>query len=475
MKNWLTLPKRCTRSCFECPCCTAPLSVANAEPTLAPTHLGVEAVPLGPYVLSCSYCAWNSKEIGIQFEKPNNIYSQLAKLKNGGERIVPPIQRRLDSEDGRRKASALLVSGEDEDPDQDKPADNALPEIRFANLKAFYQSQLADSTPISPLNYGADFGYGSPSSLSRIMGLYTTGSFSASKPKSKTKAMREARDESEGLFVLSAETDTINELHRVGWAGTVSRAQRRNQIHDPRFTKDLRPVPYLLRTKRSKRCKTCRHILTKPESKISNTRFRIRLVAMNYIPTMSIKALSPTLTPAPTTSLSQIQLQPSNPTQFLLTLKNPLFDPVKITLATPSHTPGRVSSKITILCPQFDIGANTDVWDEALADVGKDRRRKAGDPPEAGKVWERGRNWCSVVVEVVPGLLKGSGANGEEEILAEDEDVLEIPVFVRVEWESDSVAEETGAAVARERERAGKEKRELAYWCVLGVGRIADA
>lgn len=93
---------------------------------------------------------------------------------------------------------------------------------------------------------------------------------------------------------------------------------------------------------------------------------------------------------------------------------------------------------------------------------------------EAGKVWERGRNWVSVVVEVIPAslntqvpkLLKQEG--GHEGPVREDEDVLEIPVFVRVDWETDA-----GGDDVKDVGKGEREKRELAYWCVLGLGRIA--
>jgi dynactin-4 len=54
--------------------------------------------------------------------------------------------------------------------------------------------------------------------------------------------------------------------------------------------------------------------------------------------------------------------------------------------------------------------------------------------------------------------------------LKEDEDILEIPMFVRMEWEPDS-QQDVGAASAKEKD--AQERRELAYWCVLGVGRIS--
>ena len=157
-----------------------------------------------------------------------------------------------------------------------------------------------------------------------------------------------------------------------------------------------------------------------------------------------------------------------------------MFDPVKVTLATPSQTPGRFSSRVTILCPEIDIGPNTDVWDEALnpttsgsrtsiklprtkADISESEAKVA----EAGKIWERGRNWTTVVVEVVPMTI--GRANVGEDGLDEDEDVLEIPVFVRIEYEGDVAGDEAGGGEGKEK----KEKREASFWCVLGVGRIA--
>jgi len=181
------------------------------------------------------------------------------------------------------------------------------------------------------------------------------------------------------------------------------------------------------------------------------------------------------------------------PTQFLLTFRNPLFDNVRVNIATPANTPGRFSSKVTVLCPQFEVGANTDVWDEALREGGgkggeREKRRTKAEASEgqhqaeAGKVWERGRNWVSVVVEVIPAslridapaFLKSEEQQKDDGPLREDEDVLEIPVFVRVEWEADAAQDEGGGLAAASKDKEIKEKRELAYWCVLGVGRIAQ-
>lgn len=82
-----------------------------------------------------------------------------------------------------------------------------------------------------------------------------------------------------------------------------------------------------------------------------------------------------------------------------------------------------------------------------------------------------------MVIEVVPGFLKSIGGFGatdgkEEEQLDEDEDVLEIPIFVRLEFEADVAADERGLGDSRG-SKGEKERREEAFWTVVGVGRIA--
>jgi dynactin-4 len=183
------------------------------------------------------------------------------------------------------------------------------------------------------------------------------------------------------------------------------------------------------------------------------------------------------------TSIPQLQqpfnyntLRPGIPAHFLLHLSNPLFDPIRVTLATLATTPGRVASRVTILCPQFEVGANTDVWDDALSSSPAPMQRRGTinaetGQIEAGKVWDKGRNWTSVAIEVVPGFLdEGVGEEG----LDEDEDLLEIPIFVRLEFEADVNAEERGLGDSRG-SKGEREKREEAFWTVVGAGRIAAA
>ena len=409
----------------------------------------------GSWILACDYCHWTTLDINVEFDKPTNVFGQVVKLRQ--ERMGRTMSKR--------------VAGTEELSDAPPTVD---PAAQFDSLKAFYKSQLSSTSPTNPLmSPTGEFSYNSPSSLARIMNLYTgTGTYGKKTP-SKPSNMRESADPSEGLSLVHPEVDqaAICKMQARGWQGTASTAQQRDQAVPVRFLDDLWPVPTLLRTKRAKRCRACRHILVKPESKIQSTRYKLKLTANSYVPNLTLKPLQ-----GPSAAPMNLEALPTaKPIQFLLIVKNPLFVPIKVTLATPAHTPGRFPSNVTMLCPQFEVGANIDVWDDALGGEGGKRsgrlgKVQAGNGPsegriaEAGKVWDAGGNWTTVVVEVVCARVQAEGGG-----LEEDEDVLEIPVFVRTEFEAEVTDADPKATLGD----IVKEKRELAYWCVLGIGRIA--
>ena len=476
---------------------------------------------------------WTTLDIGIKFDKPTNIRNQLSKMTDPGARgiqmsksfgdLKSPLSNYASIDDQFTASEDGGGTPTEEQPQQPPSSGPLSSDARFAALKGFYRNQITETatSPTDPL--GTDFGGGfsSPGALNRIMSLYTSssrlGSFYGAnkKPKSKPPVMREALTVDEGFKspAADAEDAVIRRLasDECGWDGVASQEQRAFQSPDSRFVEDLLPLPTLLRTKRSKRCKSCKHILVKPEFKPQSIRFRIRLIALSYIPLATLRPLSlgPSQ-PGGGLAPSLDALPPLKPIQFLLTLKNHMFDPVRVTLATPSITPGRVGTKVTILCPQFEIDANNDVWDEALQAPNEERSSRSGPlgaghdkAAEAGKVWEKGRNWTTVVIEVAPGTLpsRTSGPKKQQqqqqprqtndnddddgfdettnfdwtgkskdanEQLQPDEDVLEIPIFVRMEWDSENQIEQSVRG-----QNSDTVKRELAYWMVLGVGRIA--
>ncbi|KAI5306315.1 hypothetical protein KEM56_001418 [Ascosphaera pollenicola] len=439
---------------------------------------GENAAQNGPWVLACSYCMWTTLDIEIKFDKPTNIRGQLSSLLKAKEAKVwaaEAFNAGPDSTSSPSQSKRLSLSS----------ASTNDPANRFSQLKSFYKKQIAETSNNNNNPFaGSDYGgvYSAPGALNRIMSLYSSGLGnlgSMKKSKGRPPVMREALTPSEGLRIAAPknEEDIIRQMiaRECDWDSMVSIEQRQFQNHGTRFVDDLRPLPVFLRTKRAKRCKACKHILVKPEFKPQSTRFRIRLIALSYIPLISIRPLQPgpvlnTGGPAPAPQLVILDaLEPHRPVNFLLTMKNHMFDSIKVTLATPSITPGRVRSKVTMLCPAFEVGPNSDVWDEALATTGTDPRSSRSGldkSAEAGKVWDKGRNWTTVVMEIVPGVLPS------EDEMKDDEDVIEVPVFVRLEWEGENNGDEVSLRDTKKEKEGDVVKRELAYWVIIGVGRI---
>jgi len=458
---------RCTRNCFNCPVCMAPLAVTTT--TLVDATPDPPAAP-ARHMLSCPYCRWSTLETGIEFDKHTGVYAQISPIANGGGLLPTPKDRERHRADATRDDATI-------------PAPSR--ELAFADLASFYQAQIDSQAPASALG---DVNFASPSAYTRIMNLYSATAAKKHK-RPRPAPMREAATALEGLRLHDAAVDAaaIERIKRDGWAATLSPTQKREQP-DPavQFAHELRPIPTLLRTRRTKRCRSCRQIVAKPESKITSTRYKIKILALSHLPRITIRALAP-----PSSTVQNPGAQPSPvshasmisgvPTHFLLTLSNPLFDPIRVTLATSSTTPGRIQSRVTILCPQFEVGKNTDVWDDALSSSSPalvpERRGSlwnADGQIEAGKVWDKGRNWSSVAIEVVPGFLTSTADLGAPEPeLDEDDDLLEIPIFVRLEYEADVNADERGLGDSRG-SKGEKERREEAFWTVVGVGRIAS-
>lgn len=500
---------RCPRNCYICPICQSQLQTSSLTGAQATTK---------PYILSCNYCMWSSLDSGISFASPTNIRQQMeGKDRDGRDHrssVTRPKLNSLDQSYDARVSSSGLAHEYVSTSHQTKLSDNDETQSpktldhnsRFNALKSFYKGQLA-AIDASQSASSLDAFSSSPASLTRLMSLYGTGAGSGStsvlnrKAKSKPSTMREALTSSEGLQLTPTQPDSPpKESFDYLNVPTTSQllAQYPSPLGNPTatHTSALKPMPTPLRTKRSKRCATCKHILVKPELKVTSTRYRIKLIAQNYIPHVTLKPLpnpnNPiyTITTIGIDGSPSIKLPPNKPSQWILTLRNPLFENVNVSLGSPAVTPGKYGHKVTILCPEFSIGKNGDVWDDAslvtTTSTASSGLSISGGMPRsetttglaneqvAGKVFEKGRNWTSVVVEIVPCSIVTM--NGE--VVGQDEDVIEVPVRVRLEWKvTDEQALRDVSGSARKNSDLAKEgdddgSRELAYWMVLGIGRV---
>lgn len=405
------------------------------------------------------------------------------------------LSRVLSSED-----SSLQESGSGDRPDDRK---SLCDQARFDALKSFYDEQIRDSDPSQAFSNPA---FSSPTAISRIMNLYGIGADPLfKKQKHRSGVMREALLASEGFQLSEDVGPTYTEETGFRYDDVPSPAQLAFQyptlLGNPsaRHVSQLRPMPTQLRTKRLKRCPTCSRILIRPEAKVTSTRYRVRLLALDAAPVVSMKPLlnhQAIANAAATTAASNanmhigldgspdVTLPIYQPSQWILTLRNPLFEQVDVSLGTPSTTPGEFGHKVTILCPQFTIGKNGDSWDDVVQpDLGagllkSDTQVSMGLGAEqiAGKVYDRGKNWTSVVIEIVCAPLvaekDSAGVDGLAQSTA-DENIVEIPIRVRLTWK---ITEEQALKEARAKvsEEGGTDdgSRELEYWMVLGVGRV---
>ncbi|KAK5072017.1 hypothetical protein LTS08_000884 [Lithohypha guttulata] len=435
---------------------------------------------------------WTSLDAGIDFANPSGIRQQLEKKdrdrkdntkstfstsRTGAYNDVSKARGASGlSKEYNHSAEPADQADQQGQPDPPKPLDH---QSRFNALKSFYREQLiaSDTNQTSAL----DAAFSSPSSLTRLMNLYSSSGGMLKKQKPKISVMREALVISEGLQI--ATDPSLRDDSVFAYDDTPSPEQTAYQypapLGNPTAVKvsELKPMPTLLRTKRSKRCAACKHILVKPELKVTSTRYRIKLVALNYIPFITLK---PVPTPGGLLSAGPdgdptVKLQPGKPSQWILTLKNPLFENVDVSLGSPSTTPGKHGHKVTILCPQFSIGKNGDVWDDPISQTlpKSDAQMSLGLGGEqiAGKVYDRGRNWTSVVIEIVASSI----VKDKDEPNIQDDDLLQIPVRVNLEWKvTDEQALRQEHGDKRGTEIEGDDgSRSLSYWVVLGIGRVA--
>jgi dynactin-4 len=178
--------------------------------------------------------------------------------------------------------------------------------------------------------------------------------------------------------------------------------------------RDLRPQRTPLHAKRSKRCPVCKHILIKPEQKSSSTRFKIKLVAANYLPSVTVYRRPPasigsrlsaiaagtasglrrtTRTGAgrggdssSTAAVAEEEpLRPGRTYTFELSFTNPLYDPIHVRLAVArpnstsrpplpavatvegeteqAPTPPPPPFAVNLPSPQFPISAYAEDWE----------------------------------------------------------------------------------------------------------------
>ncbi|KAF5333012.1 hypothetical protein D9758_015186 [Tetrapyrgos nigripes] len=369
---------RCARNCFMCPNCRNTLSVVPSDPPDAGDGRIVPISTVGepPFFLYCSHCRWDSAEVGITFEKPTGLAAQLQKSEDSAPDSLE-FERLKEHFEPLIRASSLSSSS------------SAVPSsaahshhLHSTSITAAASAALARDIP----------GVGKYNPLTR--------SGRGNKDRSANKD--EMPDYKSRMDIITASK------HGSGGGVTdiefMSHLEKRSRCRYSRTAVGLQlgsiiteqPLRIPLHSKRSKRCPACTHILIKPEQKAQSVRYKIKLVAANYLPAITIalphqvekfghasaeaakrpygKAAAPT--EEEKEAMGGLVAGETYP--FHLSLTNPLYDPIQVKLsvqrmhvAAPSssdHSAAQEKARrppfvVSLSTTPFSVAAFAEAWE----------------------------------------------------------------------------------------------------------------
>ncbi|KAH9933190.1 dynactin p62 [Epithele typhae] len=369
---------RCARNCFLCPNCRNTLTVVPSDPPedVDSRQSPIVSTSLGepPFFLYCNHCRWDSAEVGITFEKPTGLAAQLQRFEDSAPESLEFERLKEHFEPFLRASSSSSAL----------PSSAAHSHHAHANpITAAASSALARDIP--------GVGKYNPLAHSRA------GRQSA---KDKAAARQEypdykARVEVGAAAALSGEID-VEFLRHLESASEVAALDQRwtNSWVSSLRESDLKPLRIPLQSKKSKRCPSCRHILIKPEQKAQSVRFKIKLVAANYLPAIAVtlphaQAALEMLKRSAKAAAAQAGADEQNAAgaliaghsySFHLAFTNPLYDPIQIRLAKAVAPAGasqdaggkedeaaergrRSTFQIQLPSAAFPVGAYAEAWE----------------------------------------------------------------------------------------------------------------
>ncbi|KAI5120131.1 hypothetical protein M0805_001899 [Coniferiporia weirii] len=322
---------RCARNCFQCPHCRNTLSVVPSDPPdedvlSSSSQAGTMGEP--PFLLYCNNCRWDSAEVGTTFEKPTGLAQQLQRFEDSAPEFLE-FERLKDFFEPLLRAA----------PSASHTPSASTHSAHVHALTAAASSALARDIP--------GVGKHNPSVRSGRANRARHGS------KDDLPVYR-ARVEVSGASGLGAGGSGDAELmRRLETPADVSKLEQRwsGSWAESLHVRELKPIRIPLHSRLTKRCPACRHILIKPEQKAQSVRYKIKLVAANYMPAINV-SLPNTQTGAGAGAAGRKSLSAAaqkggddegtagrmpmlagKTYPFQLALTNPLYDPIQVRLA----------------------------------------------------------------------------------------------------------------------------------------------
>ncbi|KAJ7079756.1 dynactin subunit 4 [Mycena belliarum] len=375
----------CARNCFMCPNCRNTLAVVPSDPP--DNGDGRLAIPIStigepPFFLYCNHCRWDSAEVGITFEKPTGLAAQLQKFEDSAAESLE-FERLKEHFEPVIRASSLSSSTSNA-PAANPSSTAHSHRVRTNSITAAASAALARDIPgVSKYNPLARSTRGGGSSKDK-----TTNRDEMPEYRSRVDIVSASVRGSGGG---EADVDYMRHLENVN---EVANLEQRwvNSWATSLQTADLKPLRIPLHSKRSKRCPACAHILIKPEQKAQSVRYKIKLVAANYLPAITAalphqletanpdnakRVLGKSTAAAADDDRGALGMHAGKTYPFHLALTNPLYDPIQVRLtvqrvhATGASSSGRASPEkarrppfaVSLPPAVFTIAAFAEAWE----------------------------------------------------------------------------------------------------------------
>ncbi|ORY82087.1 dynactin p62 family-domain-containing protein [Protomyces lactucae-debilis] len=384
----------CGRSCFRCPLCFSALQAGES-----PGSSDATADRL--FHLECPYCAWSSLSTRLTFTKANGMFKQMK------EQHTSPRESAFRS--AKIAAQARRDAFLDDEPDAS--LSSQLKRVSLSDTFTRDEQALSKSFIVPVLR---------PDEVD----------------ESFARDLLNATDLDDVPSIMQSSMQTAGPMHSIG---------------------QLMPLPTPLRTRRAKRCRACRHILCKFETRqpvMQAVKFRIRLAASNYLPTLTFSKV----TAAATSNLTATEQSPPSEV-YLLKIANPLYESIKVTLSAPRVT--EFGHEVTVLAPEVIIGGFTDVWEtQPSTTSGSMEETKPGKGSQAvlGRLHSSGSNWTNIEIHMARSGVAQTSAESDTHAL--------IPLFVSMEYEIE--AELDNSLSTRTASMSdGKTTKKVGFWTVL--------
>lgn len=329
---------RCARNCFQCPHCHNTLSVVPSDPPEREpgSRMPIVINPVGepPFILYCSFCRWDSEEVGISFEKPTGLALQLQRFEDSAPETLE-FDRLKDHFEPLIRASGSGHTGH-------------TPNARHNPITAAASHALAREVP----------------GVSKHQLSKGAGRSSKSKPRVDpwdnyvARSPASGGDAAVGASGGPADVEWMRNLDYIEDVAPVEARWDASWSSNMRAS-SLTPLRIPLHSKMSVRCAVCRHILIKPEQKSQSVRYKIKLMASNYLPSLEASLSSATnLSPR----LAQGRTSP-----FSITITNPLYDSIQVRFQpyNPSTYPNVSRPSFHVTLPQafLSVAAFAEAWE----------------------------------------------------------------------------------------------------------------